>query len=311
MLNSLSRCQNKQGSREGGAERGTDICVCVQNGMGNETESNVTDGSSIQGLPWDIKQILVTACCSSHTGYFLLKGATSHHASHCWEAEEKRHFSFNCPQVVKLRENHCFTQKWVNTNSCFHIPAEWSAWPDLTQTVLMALSPPSAEFCSCTSPQNSHLHMPNRPPLSCHIPGKFPLQITIPCKYYKRENMQTHSNLVNQLMQRHWSQECHYWTDTEIGKKCQKSSGGWGKPFLHSHLPKDLGSSEFSLVCNKDTQPQVLNHYLCSLLPATTLSSLVQTRAAALKNYVHLLLQSDFRNSFCALMRSSRKKLNY
>lgn len=130
MLNSLSRCQNKQGSRAGGAERGTHLCVCSK--WNGKWESNVRDGSSIQGLPWDIKQILVTACCSSQTGYFLLKGATSHHASHCWKAEEEKHFSFNCPQVVKLRENHCFTQKWVNTNSCFHIPAEWSVWPDIT-----------------------------------------------------------------------------------------------------------------------------------------------------------------------------------
>lgn len=118
-----------------------------------------------------------------------------------------RQFSFNCPQVVKQRENHCFTQKWVNTNNCFHIPAEWSVWPDITQTMLMALSPTSAEFCSCTSPQNSHLHMPNTPSLSCCIPDRFPLQITITCKYYKRENIQTCSKLVNQLMQRHWCQE--------------------------------------------------------------------------------------------------------
>lgn len=129
-------------------------------------------------------------------------------------------------------------------------------------------------------------------------PGKFSLQITITCKYYKKENIQTHSKLVNQLMQRTDAKnDIIEWT-LSIGKKCQKNSAGWGKPFLHSHVPEDLapGISEFSLVCNKDletpsdTQPQVLNHYLCSLLPATTLSRLVQTRAAALKNYAHLLL---------------------
>lgn len=88
MLNSLSRWQNKQGSMEEGAESSY-MFVCVQNGMGNETDSNVTDGSSSEVLPWDIKQILVTACCSLATGYFLLKGATSHHASllFCFTAE--------------------------------------------------------------------------------------------------------------------------------------------------------------------------------------------------------------------------------
>lgn len=205
MLNSLSRCQNKQGSREGGAESSYTF-VCVQNGMGKETDSNVTDGSSSQVLPWDIKQILVTGCCSSATGYFLLKGATSHHASLLLHSRV-RQFSFNCRQLVKLRENHCLTLKWVNIKNCFQIPAEWSVWPDRIQRALMALSPISAEFSSCTSPQNSYLHMLNRPSLSCHVPGKLPLQITITCKYYKRENIQTCSKLVYQLMQKHWSQE--------------------------------------------------------------------------------------------------------
>lgn len=118
-----------------------------------------------------------------------------------------RQFSFNHPQLVKLRGNHCFTLKWVNTNNCFQIPAQWSVWPDRIQTVFMALSPVSTEFSSCISPQNSYLHMLNRPSLSCHVPGKLPLQITITCKYYKRVNIQTCSKLVNQLMQKHRSQQ--------------------------------------------------------------------------------------------------------
>lgn len=188
------------------------VCVCVikMEWEMRQSQSNTTDCSSIQVLPWDIIHNSDFGNCWLPISNCLLPPQRSHFTS-CKSPlllhSRVRQFSFNCPQVVKQRENHCFTQKWVNTNNCFRIPAEWSVWPDITLTVLMALSPTSAEFCSCTSPHNSHPHIPNRPSLSCHVPGKFPLQTTITCKYYKRETIQTHSKLLNQLMQRYWSQE--------------------------------------------------------------------------------------------------------
>lgn len=136
--------------------------------MGNEKgDSNVTDGGSIQVLPWGINQILVTACCSSATCYFLLEGATSHHAKPPLLLHSRvRHFSFNCPQEVRGK-SHWFTLKLVNTNNYFCNLAEWSVRPDITQTVVKTLSLTSAVyFCSCRSLQNSYLDIPNRKSLS-------------------------------------------------------------------------------------------------------------------------------------------------
>lgn len=236
-LNNLSRCQNQKGNREGGAESSyKSVCSKWSGKWDIQTWQTAVHSAATLGHKTDS----VTACCSSVTGYFLLKEATSCKSPLLLHSRV-RQFSFNCPQVVKLRENHCFTQKWVNTNNCFHIPAEW---PDLNHTVLMTLSPTSAEFCSCTSPQDSYLHMSNRPSL----PGKLPLQITITCKYYKGENIYTRSKLVKQLKQRYWSREWHYWTYTKYGQEVSTELQGLGKTLPTSTSPRRPSSRDFRIL---------------------------------------------------------------
>lgn len=94
----------------------------------------MTDGGSIQVLPWGIKQKL----------FISWKHPLLLHS-------KVRQFSFNCPQQVKGK-SRCFTLKWVNTNNCFCNLAEWSVRPDITQTVVKTLLLISAVYiCSCRS----------------------------------------------------------------------------------------------------------------------------------------------------------------
>lgn len=158
MLNNLSRCQNNREQGRRGREL-LQICVCSKwNGKWDRLKCDrwQQQSSATLGHKTDFGNCLLLI------SYCLLPPQRSHFTS-CTSPpllhRRLRQVSSNCPQ---LWQNPCFTLKGVNTNNCFQIPAEWSVWPAVTQPVLMALSPVSAELSSCPSSQNSYLHTPNR-----------------------------------------------------------------------------------------------------------------------------------------------------